>query len=238
MKRSLGLFAAVAALALPQTAHAVGVVNLTWDSCTGPHVRSVVPGQTVTLFASVIGHAEAFTGYQVTMRLGIGNDNHLPDAWRFDASGGCQGGSRLTMEHLGPNKACPSFLPNATETSKEYEYDPVAKVAETRIAARLTSGSVTPNPVQRYFLASWRFDHTASVEGPGTPGVSCGGVERPICFVSYPATWTDPDGTEHDWVFDVPFASTNDHPNCPCASTPCTVPVVDETWGAIKGQYR
>ena len=248
MKRLALTLAALAVIVMPDPANGTpgtGAVLLAVDGCTGPIEQTVLPGQSFSIYASVLGQSQAATGYQVSLLFGVGSGRPLPDAWRFDASG-CQGPARLTMEHLAPSsKTCPNFVGTApTEQSEVFEYDPATGLAATRIAVRLTSGSNAPNPAQRYFLARWIFDHGASVEGPGTPGVSCGGLEYPICFVSGRldggpgASWTGTSGDEHPWPFQNEHVSTQGHPSCPCSSDPCPTPARNSTWGAIKGQYR
>ena len=242
MKRGILALAVLAAIALADPAEAspgVGVVSIAVDGCTGPFERTVLPGESLSIFASVIGHSQASTAYQVSLVYGVQPGTPLLDAWRFDAAG-CQGPGRLTMDHLTPSgKACPNFFgAAATEQTKVIDYNPATGTASTQIAVRLNAGSNAPNPAQRYFLGRWRFDHAASVEGPGTPGVSCGGLEQPICFFSRSASWTGENGVEQPWVRGTEFVAAQGHPNCPCAADPCPVPARNSTWGAIKGQYR
>ena len=87
----------------------------------------------------------------------------------------------------------------------------------------------------RYFLERIQFDMNAAVVGPGTPDVTCGGLEVPMCFALTYATWVDLAGNE------IPFNRSNPSPAVtfngpiPC---PWVVPAKATTWGSIKSQYR
>jgi hypothetical protein len=246
MKRWFLILAAAGTVTLPGLAHGQGAVRITWDSCSGVHQKTIVAGQPASLYASVIGHSSAITEYQVSLLIGTGAIEPwkaVPDAWRFDA-GGCQGPARLAMDLVG-NKACPNLVGAApTEQTTSYQYDPVTKLASSQYAVRfLNAGTGALNPGQRYLLARWTFDHSASVEGSGTPGVTCGRFEQPMCILMSQAngpgaTWTGTNGIESEWYYDVPYVNTQGHPTCPCAVDPCPVPAENSTWGAIKGQYR
>ena len=95
------------------------------------------------------------------------------------------------------------------------------------------------NPATRYFLMGVVFDHTFSVVGPGTPGLTCGGFEQDI-FIDFdpgfvgghpnPPIWLDLQGFEHDFLIGngrVTFCGSFE-----------PVPAEATTWGAIKDAYR
>ena len=95
---------------------------------------------------------------------------------------------------------------------------------------------VTASPARRYFLAEFRFDHTFSVTGPTTPGVTCGGYETPMCFTfgSQPNSYVRAsDGVE------VPFLLAHDGVTV-YSGGGCLPPASAEgrTWGQVKSQYR
>ena len=245
MNRWLLVLAAAGTVANPALAYGQGV-NLTWNSCTGVHEKTILSGQPASLYATVLGHSAEITAYQVSLTIATGAVEPwkaVPDAWRFDI-GGCQGPARLTMDLVG-SKACPNIVGAAPAAqTNTYVYDPITKVATSQLAIQfLAAGSGALNPTTRYLLARWTFDHTNSVDGDGTPGVSCGRLEQPMCIVMSQlngpgATWKGTNGVETEWQYDVPFANTQGHLTCPCAVDPCPVPAENSTWGQIKGQYR
>ena len=171
--------------AMATTASAQGAVSLNWDTCTGPINKAVTPDSQASLYATVLGHSQPHLAYLVFVRLGSGNAGALRDAWRFDAAG-CQGPSFILINHLAPPsivKACPSFQGDlASIQIKDYSFDPLSGRAGAVLANRYPAGNFTQvDPMQRYFLAQFLFDHTFSVNGFGTPGNTCGGLEVGVC---------------------------------------------------------
>lgn len=245
-----GFFAALFVLgACATTASAVPAVNISWDSCTGPSDKAILPGTQASLYASVLGMNEPHTGYQLKIRLATGLPSGLPDAWRFDPTG-CQGSAFLTIDHLAPAavvKVCPSLqgaLPSLQ--IKDYAYDAMTGVALTQLANAYPNGGLgnttNVNPAQRYFMGRWLFDHSFSVLGATTPGVDCGGLGSAICQASVtlnanqpPASYVTVPGVEVPFAFQNQFVTTNGNIGGFC---PGATPAAPRTWGSIKNQYR
>jgi hypothetical protein len=240
MKVTRFLLSALFLGAMATSASAQGVVSLSWDGCTGPINKQILPGTQASMFASVIGHDQPHQAYQVFISLGSGSAGPLRDAWRFDASG-CQGSSFITIDHLAPAsvvKVCPTFQgPLSSIQIKDYSYDAGTGKARAVLANTYPAGNTTQiNPTVRYFLARFLFDHTFSVNGPTTPGADCGGLEVPVCALLTRASWLTPGGVEFQWTPGQEFVTSNDPSNsigCPGAT-----PAVDKTWGSLKAQYK
>ena len=241
MKNLRFLFSVLFLGAMATTASAQGAVSISWDSCTGPVDKHVIPGPTASVYASVVGHSQVHQAYQVWIRLGPGwTGGPLRDAWRFDAAG-CQGSSFLTINHLNMNevsKACPTFQGVLWSVQlKEYQWDELTGRATTYLANTYPAGNNTQiDPSRRYFLAHWMFDHSRSVEGATTPGANCGGLEVPMCVQLTRASWLTLGGVEIPWL----FAQENLRSRNPENSIGCpgAVPAENRTWGALKAQYK
>ena len=249
MKYPLLLLTLLALATIPAPAGAVPAASISWDGCTGPSDKAMLPGQTVSIYASVLGHSEPHRGYYVPLMLYTGY-GPLPDAWRFDVAG-CQGSPRLAIDHLAPAEVaavCPSFQGTLPSFQlKECEYDFLRGFASTYLAVAYPNGGLgnttQVNPAQRYFLGRWKFDHSISVAGAGTPGQSCGSFEGQLCIASISlnnnaASWVTPDNVEHAWAFQSEFVTTNGHVGCPGTDRTWPIPAQSATWGAIKNQYR
>jgi hypothetical protein len=231
------LLVLAAAAAAPGPATAVGTVDLSWNAC-----NPVAPGP-VTLFASVVGQDQAHKSYQVRLYIDA-YPLAFPDAWRFDAAG-CQGSSFIEIRHLPPAavaKACPAMQGAVPGLQvKDYSYNALTGQAYCLLANSYPAGVLSPNPATRYFLMAVVLDHTYSVTGAGTPGVTCGGFEKDVtidfdsgcigrfCGPDLPR-WLDMDGNEHE--FAVGQGSLTFCGSCE------PVPASATTWGSIKGQYR
>ena len=217
---------------------APGTISMSWGTCS-PIVSDVAnpPTGPLGLIFSVVGNDETHSAYQVRFLI-ASSTGEIPDAWRFDAAG-C-GAGLLTVKHA-PSPAlapsCPRFTGSgswaiATEHFGALPEDP----SILRGILMLQYDPVTADPGLRYFLAEFRFDHTYSVTGPTTPGVSCGGYETPLCFMfgSEPNSYLrEVDGVE------VHFPHGNEvvtvHSGGECLPP---VPATHSTWGQIKSQYR
>jgi hypothetical protein len=240
MKVTRFLLSALFLGAMATAASAQGVASLGWDGCTGPINKAVAAGTIADLNATVINHSTPHKAYQVFISLGSGAAGPLRDAWRFDAAG-CQGSSLITINHLSPallSKTCPSFQGTLPSLQiKDYSYDPLTGKARGVLANTYPDGnSVQINPLQRYFLAQFKFDHTFSTVGPSDPGQTCGGVEVPVCAHFTSASWLNFDGIETEWTRGQEFVTANDPNNvtrCPGAT-----PAENKTWGSLKAQYK
>jgi hypothetical protein len=227
-------------LAFAGVSHAaIGTVDMTWDGCTGPVDKTTNVAAPYSIFVTVIGHDEGHKGYDV--RIIYGNaSQQVPDAWRFDANG-CEGSSLVTMDFN--SKACPRFQQNSSGnvgpiTKVEFSppFDPYPVTLMRALFAWVYSPDVTAvNPGTRYLLVRIGFDLSQAVPGPGTPGITCGGFEEPMCFRLSNASFLDTNNVEKLFNRSNPMlaVSFNGAGVCPGA-----VPAKPATWGSIKGQYR
>jgi len=240
MLRQLSILTALLCAAAP--AGAAGVVSLAWDGCTGPVTRTVLPGSQPALYASVIGHSEAHTGYQVNFEISedcAGHPTSFPDAWRFD-TGGCQPAGALHFDWLAPAEVaatCPSFRPPSVSAYlfNNYYYDATTGRATLAVASVYFDGVASADPGQRYFLARIVFDQGNGIVGPSAAGF-CGGLETPLCFKTTDLIWLNSAGDGSTWQTDTPCLTVND----PAGTSGCNLPTPAHatTWGAIRGQYR
>ena len=238
MIRLLSIFAALLCAA---PAGAAGVASLTWDGCTGPVTRTVLPGSQAVLFASVIGHSAFHAAYQVDLELSedcAGNPPSFPDAWRFD-TGRCQPSGALHYDYLPPAEmaaTCPPFRPPVVDALLDnYYYDAITGRATLKVASIYFDGVPSADPAQRYFLARIVFDQGRGIVGPSVPGF-CGGLETPLCIRPVYLTYLDLAGNAVSWETDTPCLTVND----PAQTSGCNLPTASRatTWGAIRGQYR
>jgi hypothetical protein len=240
MFRVLSIFAAFLCVAAP--AGAAGVVSVTWDGCTGPVSKTVLPGSQPALYASVIGQSEGHTGYQVNLEISedcAGNPGSFPDVWRFD-TGGCQPPGALHFDWIAPAEVaatCPSFRPSSVPALllNNYSYDATTRRATLAVASVYKDGVPSADPGQRYFLARIVFDQAHGVVGPSAAGF-CGGLETPLCLKLTDLLWLNSAGDGFTWQTDTPCLTVND----PAGTSGCNLstPVRATTWGAIRGQYR
>lgn len=244
MRKLLTTMSALAALALAAPVHAAdGTFNLSWDTCTGPLDKTIgAAAPAASLYGSVIGFDVPFKAYQVQMIWGNSGTTTVPDSWRFDAPG-CQSSSFITILHLAPAavvKTCPTLqgpvssiqikdVSKVSTSAAPYDGD----YLRLTMANALGDNVVTPVAATRYFVVGAVFDHTFSVVGATTPGLTCGGVEQPICIATIIATYLDAAGAEWNWGMGGNRGATvNGSAGCPQS------PVKNTTWGAIKSQYR
>ena len=217
------------------------VIDLSWHVCS-PVVTHVDPGPgSLALVVSATGQAQPHKAYEFWIAVSR-PDGGLSDAWRFDAAG-CQGSGRLEISHLRPidAKSCPNFQ-RAEPSIQIKSFQPAPEflalpptTAVAVLANTYPSGVTFVNPSTRWFLGALIFDHTSSVVGAGTPGVSCGGYEETVCFriVHSRCNWLTLDGEEVPFVAGQWWLTFRE-------DTPCfgPVPARDATWGLLKGRYR
>jgi hypothetical protein len=253
--------------ALPRIAAGEATVDLSWNDCS-PIVAatSADPDHPVsTLYVSARGWTEPHEGYVV--RLWIGADlpceglaTSTPDAWRFDADG-CNAGKVATFLAFA-SKTCPSVAGaiggdwNGHFLAYTSGSDPYSPQGSMRFVMLRSYPTVVPDPATRYLLVGIRFDHSSSTTGAGTPGVSCGGLETPICVALWPdqehihgGPGCQPDSENRDvtsylrssdnaqvrFVHGQGWASVNVNGSFGCFQA---TPARDATWGSIKDQYR
>src|SRR6186713_2713466 len=84
LRTGLALLTSLAFAGVSQAA--IGTVDMTWDSCTGPVDKTTNVAAPYSLFITVVGQDEPHKGYDV--RFVYGNaSQEVPDAWRFDEAG-------------------------------------------------------------------------------------------------------------------------------------------------------
>jgi hypothetical protein len=237
------------ALSVRVAGAAPGEVSLSWNTCS-PIVQDIAATNgTARLFVSVLGNDDTHSAYAVDVIIGSA-DRSVPDAWRFDEAG-CQPTALFSIPDR-PDAAtalvCPAFQGEAasTEVIKHFGMIPAGTDYSTASARCVFLNSypdgATSLPGQRYFLAEFRFDHVQSVVGEGVPGVTCGGLETPLCF----KLLTGPDNLltttkyfslsqQREDYFESSanaWVTVNGMAGCPA------VPARPSTWGQIKSVYR
>jgi hypothetical protein len=222
-----------------------GTVDLSWNGCT-PVVADrdttglAAANNTVTIFASVLGANTPTSGYEVDFIYGDATAN-TPDAWDFSPAG-CQGSGAVAMLPTPPaalSKSCPAFQQIAASlqikdvNKVSASADPYAPNLIRVVFANAFPAGVTPIVTTRYFLASVTFDHTFSVVGPSSPGLTCGNFETAVCFKMSKAIYIENvTGNEFSFLRGNSVLTFG-------GLTACGgVPVKPTTWGKIKGQYR
>jgi hypothetical protein len=227
---------ALAVLAsLAASAQAAPVLNLNWNSCIGPVDRCLPAGTgRVALYVSAIGQSAPHAGYRYVLRIDDPSPLAVADAWRFDAVG-CEGPALIDLNYTSPaalGKSCPTFEgPAAQHNVDSYVYDPVNGSCELTMGSGYAAGNFTAvNPATRYMLGEVVLDFSFAVNGPGDPGNTCGGLERPVGITIVDAFWVDTAFQQQSFAIASPHITANGD----CAPTPAH-PV---TWGAIRAQYR
>jgi hypothetical protein len=217
---------------------AQGAVSLSWDFCTGPFDKAVLPGSVANVWVSVLGQNQLHKGYSI--EIALKQEHALTDAWRFDAAG-CQGPFLIYLD-LFPvieTKACPIFMQSSAPSLqiKDFSYIEALGRARVVLANSYPNGVATVSPQARYLLGRVSFDQTYGVNGPSGPN-ECGGLEIPLCIDLVSASWQTLDGIDTPWAISQEQVTAND----PANSTRCpnteTTPVRSRTWGALKSQYR
>lgn len=230
-----------ASLLLPTTnTWADGVVRLDWSTCSGlsPVDQAVLPGWSVRLTATVIGQSAGHQAYELWFQVAPQAGAPAPDAWRFDP-GGCQGSDLISFDYMiaAAIKTCPSFPGGLQAVQiKDFAFDAMTGRSRIVFANAYPPGLAAPIPQVRYLLLSVGFDHWFSTTGPTVPGVSCGGLETPLCFVLTKANWLTLDGVETPWAVDRGYLTANDPQGA--SACPGVTPARPATWGGLKSQYR
>jgi hypothetical protein len=213
---------------------AIGTVDLSWDGCTGPIDKTTTTPGFYSIFITELGHDQPHKAYDVRIIYGDANQT-VPDAWRFDADG-CEGTSLITQDVT--SKLCPPFwqnVPGALQI-KKVEFSPPQDGYATTLMRVLLANAYSDvsvvNPATRYLLEVIKFDLNAAVVGAGSPPITCGGMEVPMCFKLSYATWLDLAGNEIPFNRGITQVSWQGPSACPA------VPVLPKTWGSIKNQYR
>ena len=255
MRKLLTGLTVAAALAFASSTQAAdGLVDFTWNACT-PIVQDVtttVAGP-ISLYISVLGIDVPLQAYETTFIYGSATGDY-PDAWAFDPTG-CQGSSFVTIDHLAPaavSKSCPTMQgASASVQVKDVGKVPLSDQGTGYLGTNMRVSlfnafpnnvggvptGVTPLIGTRYFLERVLFDHTFSVPGATTAGLTCGGYGTPMCFKIIRANYLDLSGLEFKFGRNVDgngveFVTFN-------GGTACSaVPAKAATWGAIKSQYR
>ena len=237
MKVTRFLAAMLFLCAAASTSHAQSV-SLTWDTCVGPIQKAVAPGTIAQANISVLGQTSTHKAYDV--RILMGSPGGLRDAWRFDAPG-CQGSGFIELQHLPPaaiSKVCPAFMQTSAPSLqiKDFSFDALSGKARGVIANSYPNGVVSVSAATRYFLGGFKFDETFGVNGPSDPGLTCGGLEVPVCAHLINGAWLDLDGIEYQWTVASEYILSNDPNNA--SNCPAATPAQPKTWGSLKSQYR
>ena len=265
MQRSHGVLLAVAVLALmPGFANAQlptgnGRIQFSWDTCDPIVTNKVGAQQPATLYASVLGQDEPHSAYQVAILIGnripsVGdpccNIGDVSDAWRFDVpTGGCNVGF-VTMSQSPPPAlavSCPPFVPplNQQHPTSVAHFTPPGLGFNTNsmylLFALIYPGGALADPLTRYHLVSFTFDHMHSNFGP-TPkdGTSCGGLDCRQFIFALPqrCSWLSLDGMTEKYFAPpsaFPVAAFNVENDMGCDFV---IPAGASTWGSIKAQYK
>lgn len=208
-----------------------GVVDMTWDGCTGPLNKIPPPQGPLFLYLTVTGIDQLHKAYDV--RFIYGNAaQQVPDAWRFDVDG-CEGSTLIAQNVF--SKACPAFMQAGTGNLqiRKVEFSPPTDPYVTTLMRVLLANAYAPvpstNPGTTYLLEEVKFDLTYAVAGVGDPPNTCGGLEQELDFKVNYASYLDLNGIE------VPFGRAR---NPLQVSVDGSVPARPTTWGAIRAQYR
>jgi len=241
-------------LALAQPAAAS--IDVSWDACS-PIVadRLLPPGATEShLFFSVTGLSGNVSAFQFNFHYGASFSPECgagspPDSWRFD-NAGCMGPSFIEYIVNSTHRDCPQLLPANAISILNTSFNPLDEKITTTIARSVGGAGVAANSSTRYLLVEMVFSHLFTVAGPGSPGETCGGFEKPICFTfqgSFDAhgncapggggSYVDGNGNEHPFGTFPPVIATFRSVESSVACNGAT-PATPTTWGAIRAQYR
>lgn len=242
----------------------VPLVDLAWDQCAPLVTRRIDPSQqdVHTLFVTATGMTEPHTGYEARLWFATEMPCHgatfTPDAWRFDPQG-CQAG-RAELSITPPPGTCPALWGSGAEpvSVRLIAHEPLdghTPPGAMRIVCAVTypQSVQTPDPGQRYFLFAIRFDLTNAVAGSGRPGLTCGGLENPMCFALWAGVEMDPGNCEFGRFTHMHYTDTNgvEQPMTPgqgyatygldpssefsCFEVTKALPT---TWGRLKKGFR
>ncbi len=213
-------------------------LDLSWNACT-PVVTNKVPTGSppspVVLVVRATGQSAPHTGFEFRVDF-MDIDGSIPDAWRFDPYG-CPGETFFSLQTDPPTPLCPAFqgtgatgVGGMTFFDNDSGFGPPWRFA--LVVSRRYGATEAPPPGALRSLARVVFDHTYSVAGPGTPGLTCGGFERNLCLTVHPgsARWYDASGAPTSFQSGQSWLTFHDE----CMP----VPVAPSTWGAIKSTYR
>jgi len=200
---------------------------------------------TLYIAAHNLTAADANVGTDINLFYGRG----IADAWRFDDSG-CQTGSQVLLNNNGNTKACPAMKGLNPLTITNFQLYTNEPSGQQRMNVRLaiTYDNFTTAAGVEYTMWNLVFDHSFSVVGAGSPGLTCGGAETPVCIAM-----TDPTmpgysgfmsgvlaltGIEEPFTFANPtdgYVTWNGTPGLNC---PGVVPTEPSTWGKVKALYH
>ncbi len=228
---------ALASAAWASTCAAAGpLMRYSWDDCQPvvPSKYFTIPG-TYTQTVSAMG----LEGPVQDLTLVIGFQfQSIPSAWQFadlcqpfncPFFPPCQSPGRISM--LLGGSACDTLPGLALSASYWFKLTPpISGITITGSGA----GAFTPDPMRRYTLVRFAFDHSHSVAGAGGSG-TCGGADQPLSFLigdlflngvdqRARATWENCVVTWNSPAFQ--------------GDCPLVVPVRNRTWGQIKSFYR
>ncbi len=226
------LFVATAFVAT--NAYADGAVRISWRSGASgcdylQNLQFTGPGQLANLVASLVGESRTHRGYRLQISIGP----NVPDSWRFDAAGCAVGNTALSTSGL--SKSCPAFQGTNPLPISNYGYDGVSGKALVDVLNAYDSAAAA-NPVTRYTLFQYTFNHAFSDVGPQDPALACGFAERSLCLHLVYTEHLNPDLTSGTYNVENDFVTWQDPANdggCPGATQN-----EESTWGRVKGLYR
>jgi hypothetical protein len=189
---------------LASTAHANGIVSISWDRPAGPGQPPIIwrtfEGPTpVDVYVTVSGMSTPIRAQQVHLAMNTDpfcslTRDTIPDAWRFD-EGGCQAG-RVCFTGKGLSELHPGPLEPGYRKISDVTASDVTSIRF--VLAEIYPDVMYPDPAKSYTLFHLRFDHTQSVAGRDA-GTDCGGAEREVYLTLHRASYLDEAGNEIQW---------------------------------------
>lgn len=219
-------FAAAPATSFAQARH------MGWDDSTDGHQDLAFdcnnPPAEATLVVSFIAPASDI--FSITAKLDMCTlPDDLPPWWRFDDPEGCRYGlDEVTTNFAGGPATFPMAWTASTSIIKQLTYGYGWSTAMNRWEITIYNSNSTATPLvmgQEYYAFKMKFH---------TPAGACAGCATPACFVLNDLIVQTSSGamqtvmTYENWV-----KWQGGQGNCPFV-----VPVLPQTWGAIKAAYR
>jgi hypothetical protein len=228
------------------------VVQLHWDSCTGPVNKGPGDGPTQSLFLAETGLSGPVRGFDAQLVFWSPGSG-LADSWRFDTQG-CGAVGWYTV-FPATSKSCPVIRSGFPTMSSVFRYVTAGVTGRGTIDfSELFATDATP-PAGTGLIVGFDFDHSAATLGAGSTATTCGCYDRPLCISLASAAWTDAQMNEQTFAPGLGFVTWNDPTDtatdCPigpdlCIPDPCVVdstcvavtPAHATSWGSVKGMYR
>lgn len=228
------------------------VVQLRWDSCTGPINKGPGDGPTQSLFVTETGLSAPVRGFAAQL-IFWSPGSGLADSWRFDTQG-CGAVGWYTVL-ASTSKSCPVIRSGFPTSASVFRYVTSGVTGRGTIDfAEAFMTDATP-PAGTGMIVEFDFDHSAATLGPGSTATTCGCYDRPLCISLGTVSWTDAQMDVQYFQAGQSFVTWDDPDNtrtyCPfgpdlCIPDPCVVdstcvavtPAHAASWGSVKGMYR